>query len=128
MALLTERIIGCAMKVQSILGPGYLEKVYENAMVIELRNEGLRVEQQKYIPVYYEGSVVGDLVADLLVEDKVLLELKACSGFTDAFTAICISYLKSAKLPVCLLMNFGKPRLEWKRLVGDAYAQEANPL
>ena len=125
---LTEVIIGCALKVHNTLGPGYLEKVYENALLLELRKAGLFVEQQKYIPVLYDGVVVGDFVADLIVEHKVLLELKVCTGFSNEIIAICLNYLKSTKSPVCLLINFAKPRLEWKRLVGETYPLELQPL
>src|ERR1043165_4900092 len=115
--LLTERVIGAAMKVHNALGAGFLEKVYENALVHELGKMGLSVEQQKAIPVFYDGVCVGDYVADLIVEGKLLLELKAIAGLTDEHTAICLNYLRCAKLPVCLLFNFGKPRLGFKRLV-----------
>jgi GxxExxY protein len=119
--LLTEKIIGCAMKVHNTLGAGFLEKVYENAMVHELRKNGLFVEQQKPIPVFYDAVCVGDYVADLIVEGKVLVELKAISGLIDEHTAICLNYLRCTKLGVCLLINFGKPRLQFKRLVSDVY-------
>jgi GxxExxY protein len=126
--LLTERIIGAAMKVHNTLGPGFLEKVYENAMVHELRKMGLFVEQQRPIPVYYDGVCVGDYVSDLIVEGKVLLELKAISAFSSEHTPICLNYLHCAKLPVCLLINFGQKRLQVKRLVSDWYNQEDSPI
>jgi GxxExxY protein len=125
--LLTERIIGAAMKVHNVLGAGFLEKVYENALVHELRKMGLKVEQQKRIPVFYDGICAGDYVADLIVGDKVLVELKAVAGLTDEFTAICLNYLRCTDLGVCLLVNFGKPRLQVKRLVGECY-DPANPI
>jgi GxxExxY protein len=125
--LLTERIIGAAMKVHNSLGAGFLEKVYENAVVHELGKMGLTVEQQKRIPVFYDGVCVGDYVADLVVEAKVLVELKAVAGLTEEFTAICLNYLRCAELGVCLLLNFGKPRLQVKRLVGESY-DPANPI
>jgi GxxExxY protein len=119
--LLTERIIGCAMKVHNTLGAGFLEKVYENALVHELRKNSLCVEQQKPIPVVYDNVCVGDYVSDLIVERQVLVELKALAGFTDEHTAICLNYLRCATLPVCLLLNFGKPHLQIKRLVSQYY-------
>ena len=125
---LTETIIGCAMRVHTALGPGFLEKVYENALIIELQEAGLFVEQQKSLPVYYRDKVVGEYFADLLVERKVILELKAVKGLTEEFTSICLHYLKAAKMPVCLLINFGKPRLEWKRLVGETYLNETETI
>jgi len=111
----TERIIGCAFKVANELGCGFAEKVYENAMVIELREAGLRVEQQKPIVVRYRGIVVGEYVADLFVEDLVLVELKSIRTLDDAHTAQCLNYLAATGVPICLLTNFGK-RVEVKRL------------
>jgi GxxExxY protein len=125
--LLTEQIIGAAMRVHNVLGAGFLEKVYENALVHELRKMGLKVEQQKAIPVFYDGVCVGDYVADLIVEGQVLLELKAVTGLTEVFTAICLNYLRCTELGVCLLLNFGTPRLQVKRLVGESY-DLANPI
>ena len=125
---MTQRIIGCAMKVHNALGIGFLEKVYENAMVLELGADGLSAIQQKPIPVYYRNTVVGDYIADLIVEGKVLVELKTVSTLTDVQTSICMNYLRATNLPVCLLVNFAKPRLDWKRLVGDSYINHPEPL
>ena len=120
---LTERVIGCAYRVANVLGCGFLEKVYENALAHELRKNGLAIEQQKPILVRYDGVVVGDYVADLIVEGLVLIELKACKGIGDVHAAQW-NYLLATKLPVCLLLNFGKTRLEIKRFAGrDASAQ-----
>jgi len=113
---LTERIIGCAFRVANTLGSGFLEKVYENALAHELGKNGLKVVQQHPVPVYYDGVLVGDFSADLLVEGTVLLELKAVQEFHDIHTAQCLNYLKATGLPLCLLMNFAKPRVEIKRL------------
>lgn len=124
---LTESIIGAAMKVHNALGAGFLEKVYENALVHELREMGFSVQQQCPIPVLYDGICVGDYIADIIVEGKVLLELKTMTGFSNEHTAICLNYLRCTNLPVCLLINFGKPRMEFKRFVGDTY-DELNPL
>jgi len=99
------------------LGCGFLEKVYENALAIELRRRGLKVDQQHGVAVYYEGEVVGDFVADLLVEGQVVVELKAAKSLDDVHMAQCLSYLKATRLTVCLLINFGKPRVEVKRIV-----------
>jgi GxxExxY protein len=115
---LTERIIGCAFNVLNALGCGFLEKVYENALVHELRKHGLRAEQQQPINVYYDGVLVGEFVADILVENTVLLELKATTDHHDVFTAQCLNYLKATGKPLCLLLNFAKPRLEIKRYRG----------
>src|SRR3954462_9993215 len=115
---LTELIIGCAFTVSNTLGSGFLEKVYENALVHELRKRGLEAEPQHEIPVYYDGVVVGQFFADILVEKKVIIELKAARDENEIFVAQCLNYLKATGLPLCLLLNFGKPRLEIKRLRG----------
>ena len=112
---LTERIIGCAFRVANELGPGFLEKVYENAFAYELRKAGLRVVQQQGIEVHYDGSVVGEFVADLVVEGTVILEIKATQEHSDFFTAQCLNYLKATGKPVCLLLNFGKTKLDVRR-------------
>lgn len=113
---LTKKIIGCAFTVSNALGAGFLEKVYENALVHELRKQCLRVEQQKIITVQYDGVVVGDYIADLIVENQILIELKAAKGLDDVFVAICLNYLKVTKLRRCLLINFGKPKIEIRRI------------
>ena len=114
---LTERIIGCAFKVGSKLGCGFLEKCYENALAYELRKLGLKVEQQVPLKVWYDDVVVGEYFADLLVEGTVIVELKAISGLDPIHSAICINYLAACRLPICLLINFGK-RVDVKRIVG----------
>jgi len=115
----TEKVIGCAYTVGNVLGCGFLEKVYENALAHDLRNAGLEVKQQYGIQVTYDGIVVGDFVADLLVEDCVLVELKTAKSTDDSHTAQCLNYLKATGLQICLLINFGKSRVEIKRLVLD---------
>ena len=114
---ITERIIGCAYKVGSHLGCGFLEKCYENALAHELRKAGLRVEQQVSLKVWYDGIVVGEYVADMIVEGVVLVELKAIQGLEPIHSAVCINYLAATELPVCLLINFGK-RVDVKRIAG----------
>jgi GxxExxY protein len=115
---LTERIIGCAFKVSNTLGCGFLEKVYENALVHELRKQGLKAEPQHPVNVYYDGVLVGEYFADILVADTVVLELKATSDHHDVFTAQCLNYLKATGKPICLLLNLGKPRVDVKRYRG----------
>ena|ERR1051326_3391666 len=114
---LTERIIGCAYEVSNRMGCGFLEKVYENSMRIELSQAGLAAKQQHPIPVMYRGEVVGDYFADLLVEGSVLIELKSCKSLDDVHSAQCINYLKATGIKVCLLINFGKSKIEIKRIV-----------
>jgi GxxExxY protein len=112
---LSKRVIGCAFQVLNTLGPGFLEKVYENAMVHELRKAGLAVVQQQGITVLYDGVVVGEYAVDLLIEGKIIVELKAIRALDNAHAAQCINYLKATGLQLCLLLNFGKSRLEIRR-------------
>jgi GxxExxY protein len=114
---ITEKIIGCAFEVHHILGPGFAERVYENALVYELTKIGLRVQQQTPVIVRYKGIIVGDYIADLIVEECVLAENKAVRNFDDAHVAQCINYLACTALPVCLLLNFGR-KVEVKRFRG----------
>lgn len=113
---ISERIIGCAFAVSNVLGVGFLEKVYENALVHELRKAGLAVAQQHGMTVRYDGVVVGEYVADILVEQSVLVELKHARGIDDVYLAQCLNYLRAANLPLCLLIDFGKPRVEVRRI------------
>jgi GxxExxY protein len=113
---LSGLVIGCAFTVLNTLGSGFLEKVYENALAYELRKTGLAVEQQRGITVMYDGWVVGEYFVDLLVEDMLLVELKTVKAFDDAHRAQCINYLKTTGLPLRLLLNFGKPHLNIKRV------------
>jgi GxxExxY protein len=115
--LLSKRIIGCALTVLHALGTGFLEKVYENALLHELRKAGLAVSQQHRMVVRYDGIVVGDYTVDLLVEDIVLVELKVARAIDEIHHAQCLNYLKATGLHLCLLLNFGKTRLEIERIV-----------
>jgi GxxExxY protein len=114
---ITRRIIGCAFEVGTQLGIGYLEKIYENALVHEMRKRGLHVQQQVPLQVIYDGVVVGEYVADMIVEETVLVELKSVPAIIDAHMAQCLSYLKTTGLSVGLILNFGTPRVQTKRLV-----------
>ena len=114
---LTEAIIGCAYAVANTLGIGFLEKVYENALVHELRKQPLVVIQQAPITVRSNGVVAGQYAADLVVEDQVIVELKASKEIDKAHVAQCVNYLKATGIGICLLINFGKPKVEIKRLV-----------
>ena len=115
--LLSKRIIGCALTVLHALGTGFLEKVYENALVPELRKSGLAVSQQHPMLVRYDGIVVGHYTVDLLVEQTILVELKVAKVIDEIHRAQCLNYLQAAGLHLCLLLNFGKPRLGIKRIV-----------
>jgi GxxExxY protein len=112
----TEKIIGCAYRVSNSLGIGFVEKVYENALAHEMKTAGLTVIQQAPIKVNYEGVVVGDFFADLLVEDAVLVELKAVSMLVDEHVAQSLNYLRASGLEICLLINFGTTKVQLKRL------------
>ena len=112
----TERILACAFKVSTGLGAGFLEKLYENALVIELERAGLRVERQKALADWYDGIQIGQFAVDLLVEGKVLIELKAVKALDDSHLAQGLNYLRASLLPACLLLNFGVPKLEIRRL------------
>jgi GxxExxY protein len=119
---ITELVIGCVYRVANGLGCGFLEKGYENALAYELRKAGLSVEQQKSIVVRYDGVIVGEYIADLVVEGVVLLELKVCKAFDEIHEAQCLNYLKATDLPICLLINFGRPKIEIRRLAGRRLA------
>jgi GxxExxY protein len=114
---ITRAIIGCAYTVSNSLGCGFLEKVYENALVSELINQGLKVDQQQIVKVQYNGIIVGDYVADLVVENSVLIEVKTVEHLGKPQIAQCLNYLKATGIRVGLLMNFETPRVEIKRLV-----------
>jgi GxxExxY protein len=114
---LTEKILGAAFKVLNHLGTGFLEKVYENALSFELRRSGLLVESQKTFHVKYEGAIVGDYLADLVVAGKVIVECKAISNMDSIHEAQLINYLKASGIHVGLLINFGRPTLQYRRLV-----------
>ena len=113
---LSERIIGCAFQVLNTLGAGFLERVYENALAHELRKSGLTVAQQQAITVTCDGVVVADYSVDLLVEGPNIIELKAIKALDNTHTAQCLNYLKATGQRLCLLLNFGKPRLEIQRV------------
>ena len=114
---LSERISGCAFLVANTLGSGFLEKIYENALAHELRKAGLTVAQQRAIIVRYDGLIVGEYAADLLVEEAVLIELKTVKTLDSIHSAQYLNYLKATGLRLCLLINLGNPRLEIKRFV-----------
>lgn len=114
---LSHRIIGCALTVAKALGSGFLEKVYENALAHELRKVGMAAEQQRGITTIYDGVAVGQYVVDLLVEQAVLVELKTAQALDSVHRAQCLNYLRAAGMHLCLLMNFGTPRLEIRRIV-----------
>lgn len=114
---ITERVIGCAMTVSNALGCGFLERVYEAALAHELRKAGLAVQLQHPVWVLYDGVIVGEYRADLVVENSVIVEVKAAKAIDRIHEAQVLNYLKATRLKVGLLLNFGTPRLGIRRLV-----------
>jgi len=115
----TYAINGAVFEINKILGPGFLEKVYENALVFELEKRGVKAESQVPIKVSYKRKVVGEYVADLLVEDKVIVELKTVEALDKIHEAQLLNYLKATGIRVGMLVNFKHPRAEIKRMVLD---------
>ena len=114
---LTEKIISSAIEVHKSLGPGFLESIYENALCRELSQRGIKFVRQQEIEVEYKDEAVGVHRIDLIIEGKVIVELKAVKGFEDIHYAQLLSYLRATRLKVGLLLNFGKPTLDIKRVV-----------
>ena len=116
---LTYAINGAVFEVSRILGPGFLEKVYENALLVELRQKGIKAQGQATIRVTYKDTLVGDYIADVLVDDQVIVELKTVDRLEKIHEAQLLNYLKATGLKVGLLVNFKSPRAQIKRLVFD---------
>ncbi len=116
---LAEQVIGCAYEVSNTLGINFLEKVCENALALELQEAGLRAAQQCGMTVFYKGHPVGEFAVDLLVEERLMVELKAVPVLEEAHRAQCLNYLRASGLKLCLLINFGTPRVQVKRIVHD---------
>ncbi len=114
---LSESIIGSAMKVLNTLRPGLDEKLYENALVIELTKRGHRVDQQRSFPVHYDGKLIGNLIPDLIVDDLVIADPKVVAAFHETHLAQMIGYLNITGLKLALLINFKNAKLAWKRVV-----------
>jgi GxxExxY protein len=116
---ITETIIGCAYRVYNKMGFGFLESVYEKCLLIELRKAGLDAESQKPITVYYEDEIVGEFVADIIVNDTIILELKSVRRIIEAHEVQLVNYLVATGKPVGLILNFGETKVEIKRKVKD---------
>ena len=112
---LTRSIIGCAFDVINELGDGFLESVYEKALMVALEDAGIAVESRKAIDVNFRGRIVGNFYADLIVEDKVIVELETVSSLAPEHSAQVINYLNATGFQVGLLLNFGNPKLQYKR-------------
>ena len=113
---LTHKIIGCAMKVHSILGNGFQEVIYQRALAIEMENQNLPFNREMEMPIYYEGINIGTRRIDFFVNDLIMVELKALTKLEDVHLAQAMNYCQAYKLPVGLLINFGAKSLEFKRV------------
>ena len=114
---LTERVLGAVFEVSNTLGAGFLEKVYQRALLHELRLRGIRAAAEVSFSVTYKGYSVREYFADLLVEDVLVIELKYTERLSNEHTAQCLNYLRASGRTLCLLVNFQKPKVEWKRIV-----------
>jgi len=114
---LSYKLIGLAMQAHTELGYGFLEKVYENALMILLKENGIKAVQQIPIKVYFHSQIVGEYIADILVEDCIILELKAQEKIISSHKAQTLNYLKATRLKLAILINFGKYKLESERLI-----------
>lgn len=120
---LTRKIIGCAMKVHSVLGPGFQEVIYQRAMAIEMEKQGLSFAREMVMTVFYDGIKIGTRRVDFFVEDKIMTELKAVSGLDDSDLNQAINYLEAYNQPVGLLINFGSKSLEFKRTYNTKHSE-----
>jgi GxxExxY protein len=114
---LSDKLLNAAIAVHRALGPGFLESIYETALAHELAKRGHRVERQKAIPVLYDGLTIGEHRLDLLVDERIVLELKACKAIEDVHLATARSYLKATGCKLALVLNFAETRLAIKRVV-----------
>jgi GxxExxY protein len=117
---LIERVLGAVFEVSNTLGTGFLEKVYQRALIYELRVRGLRAAAEVSFPVSYKGQSVGEYFADVVVEDVLVIELKCAERLCNEHTAQCLNYLRASGRRLCLLVNFQRPKVEWKRIVYGA--------
>jgi GxxExxY protein len=116
---LTEKIIGCAYRIYNTMGFGFLESVYEKCMLIELRKEGLNAKSQRPITVSYDNEIVGEFIADIIVEDTIILELKSAKRIAKAHEVQLVNYLVATGKPVGLVLNFGERKVEIKRKIKE---------
>lgn len=125
---LTDKIIGCAYKVHNTLGFGFVESVYEKCLLIELVKAGLTAEAQKEVLVHYDGNIVGEFKADILVENKIIIELKALNQLVIAHEVQLVNYLAATNIETGLLINFGPKGVDVKRKVRDLNQYRQNPV
>ncbi|MBP6738534.1 MAG: GxxExxY protein [Leptospiraceae bacterium] len=114
---LTEKIIGACIEVSNTLGAGFLESVYHRALLVELDRLEIKYESQAKLEVKYKGFIVGDFIADIIVENKVILELKVAKAITNEMQGQLMNYLKATSVKLGYVINFGNPKLEWKRII-----------
>jgi len=114
---LTEAVLGAIFEVSNTLGTGFLEKVYQRALLLELTLRGIPATSETALTITYKGHSVGDYFADILVEDALVIELKCADRLAPEHTAQCLNYLRASGRTVCLLVNFQQPKVEWKRIV-----------
>jgi GxxExxY protein len=114
---LTERVLGAVFEVANTLGAGFLEKVYERALLKELKLRGIQATSQASFSVVYKGQCVGEYYADILVENMLVVELKCVDRLANEHMAQCLNYLRASGMCLCLLVNFQKPTVQWKRVV-----------
>ncbi len=124
---LTEKIIGCAYEVSNVLGSGFPESVYEKALHHQALKTGLTSERQYQMKVFFDDILVGEFFADLLIGEKVLVEIKAVQALDELHVAQAMNYLKASGMPVCLLINFGRPKIEIRRFVPYDVWKETKP-
>ncbi|MHC4855700.1 MAG: GxxExxY protein [Planctomycetota bacterium] len=125
---ITDKIIGCCYKVHNVLGHGFLESVYEKALLIELDKAGLTAKSQQDILVYYDGQIVGEFKADILIEDIIVVELKFVRMLSKAHEVQLVNYLAATQKDIGLLVNFGERSVQVKRKVRDINYYNNNPV
>lgn len=118
---ITARVIGCAMKVHQKMRNGYQELIYQRCLIIELKKEGVKFMQEMELPIFYDGIEVGKRRVDFLIENKVVVEIKAVTELTDAYLAQALNYLEALNLEIGLLINFGSKSIEIKRIINNKY-------
>ncbi len=123
---ITHKIIGCAMKVHSILGSGFQEVIYQRALAIEMEKQGLGYAREMEMTIFYEGIDIGTRRVDFFVENKIMVELKALTSLDDQHLAQCRNYLEAYNLPVGLLINFGSKSLDYKRIYNTKHPEVIN--
>ena len=125
---LTHKIIGCAMKVHSTLGNGFQEVIYQRALAIEMTKQGLGLQREVEMKIYYEGEDIGTRRVDFFVEDKIMVELKALVALEDVHLAQAMNYCQAYNLPIGLLINFGARSLEFKRVYNVKHPENKKPV